>query len=85
MFPAAAASPEEGYDAFKLIIAAMALGWANGKYTAVRLGPSACVEFCKTNVVPMILFAGASAKAGAWDTPVWVMFTAAYVYFGYLA
>lgn len=85
MYPAAAASPEEGYDAFKILISACALGWANGKYNAVRLGPSACVEFCKTNVVPMLIFVGASAKVGAWDTPVWAMFTAAYVYFGYVA
>ena len=40
MYPAAAASSEEGYDAFKFIISACLLGWANGKYHAVRLGPS---------------------------------------------
>ncbi len=85
MYPAAAASSEEGYDAFKFLLSACLLGWANGKYQVVRLGPSACVEFCKTNVVPMLLFVGASAKAGAWDTPVWAMLTAAYVYFGYVA
>ena len=85
MYPAAAASSEEGYDAFKFLISACLLGWANGKYHAIRLGPSACVDFCKTNVVPMLIFVGASAKVGAWDTPVWAMFTAAYVYFGYVA
>ena len=85
MYPAAAASSEEGYNAFRFLLSACLLGWANGKYTAFKLGPSACVEFCKTNVVPMLLFVGASAKAGAWDTRVWAAFTAAYVHFGYLA
>jgi len=85
MFPAAAASSEEGYDAFKFLLSACLLGWANGKYQVARLGPSACVDFCKTNVVPMLIFVVASAKAGAWDTPVWALFTAAYAYFGYVA
>ena len=85
MYPAAAASSEEGYDAFRFLLSACLLGWANGKYQVARLGPSACVEFCKTNVAPMLIFVWASAKAGAWDTPVWGMFTAAYIYFGYIA
>ena len=85
MFPASAVATEESFNAFRFILSAGMLGWANGKYQVIRLGPAACVEFCKTNIVPMAIFVYASASTSAWDTPVWAMFSAAYVYFGYIA
>lgn len=85
MFPAAAAASEEGFIAFKFILAATLIGWANGKYQAIRLGPAACVEFCKMNFIPAAILVYASASVGAWDTPVWAAMTACYVYFGYVA
>ena len=85
MYPAAANATEESFDAFRYMMAAAIIGWANGKYQAVQNGPVACVSFCKANVVPMIIMVGGSAKAGAWDTPIWAAFLAAYVYFGYVA
>ena len=41
---------------------------------------------CRTpKMQPMLLFVYASFKVGAWDTPVWILFTLAYAYFGYVA
>ena len=85
MYPAAEVATEESFDAFRYLMAAALLGWANGKYQAIQNGPVGCVRFCKTNVIPMLIMVGSSARAGAWDTPIWAAFTAAYVYFGYVA
>ena len=85
MYPAAASATEESFEAFRYLIAAALLGWANGKYQAVQNGPLACVAFCRTNLFPMILFVGWSLRVGVWDTPIWAAFTAAYIYFGYVA
>ena len=55
-----------------------------GKYHAVKAGEARSKEFCKTNLIPMALFAYASYSVGAWDTLVWVGFTAAYAYCGFM-
>ena len=55
-----------------------------GKYHAVKAGEARSKEFCKTNLIPMALFAYASYSVGAWDTLVWVGFTAGYAYCGFM-
>ena len=55
-----------------------------GKYHAIKAGPAVAKEYCKTAVIPMTLFAYASYSVGAWDSLVWVGFTAAYAYCGFM-
>ena len=69
---------------FKAWIITAQLGWFAGKITAVRGGASQVKKFCALNVFPMLYLVATAFGVGAWDAPVWAVFTAAYAYFGYV-
>jgi len=71
-------------DPLKYTLSAALFGWAIGKYGAVMAGPAATKEYCKLNAfvfIPILLYAQAG---GEWDLPLWAIFEALYVYFGYV-
>ena len=69
---------------FKPWVVVAQLGWFAGKITAVRSGADAVRKFCSVNVFPMAYLTYYCFSVGAWDAPVWALFTAAYAYFGYV-
>ena len=69
---------------YKPWIVVCQLGWFAGKITAVRSGAAAVRKFCSVNVFPMAYLTYHCFSVGAWDAPVWALFTAAYAYFGYV-
>jgi hypothetical protein len=82
LYPAMASVPES--RVFKLFAMTSCLGWGAGKWTAVKGGDATTRLNCRLNTFPMLMATYISFSEGTWDVPVWLLYSSAYVYFGFI-
>ena len=81
MMPGLSSVPSPSLE-LKLLLGSCLMGWAVGKFNAIL--SRTAKQFAALNVLPFSGIVAHCYVANSWDLPLWSIFFALYVYFGYI-